>query len=217
MIEKNVKPKDAILFPCDARLQGLFEQLVHLTQRTHCIMLLTGTTETTRRIKAAVDAVLGGSTGRPRGNPMGSESDSFLSCPEDRADVTYLLNLHTTMGTAAVGNTAGPFRIADDLEKKINTYLKYRADLYESKQPRVSFEAFNVYVQSLKDGQIVMRGCSVCNSRFVIPSSKLEKVGCCVCERVLGGNVKKANAMFSELLARRATRAEKPRVSSVSP
>lgn len=188
----------------DPRWEERFITLICLTQRTELIQRLTGTDAKPRRIKDAVDqriAEMGGDIARPRGLGQAYTSKGFLSRMAEKYDATYLLNLHygaNGPGAAAQAET----NLGAALDKRIEVYLRYRADLYENPDDaRVSFETYVVLIEGVKNRVVSVHGCKDCSARYVWPYAANLRPTCPVCA-LHQQSIEKAKDKLEKLLKR---------------
>lgn len=169
----------------DPRWEERFDILIRLTQRTKLIQALTGTDASAERIKAAIDkrmAEMGfGNVLRPRGVGQLHTSKQFLGKMIDKYDASYLLNLHfgaNGPGSSSIVET----NLGAALDKRMETYLRYRSDLYENPEDaRLNFETYVVLIAGVKSHDVPVHTCKECKSRYVWPTGGYAHQSCPIC------------------------------------
>lgn len=168
----------------DPRWGERFEVLIRLTQRTQLIQALTGTDIRPQRIKDAMDRRLeemGVPIDRPRGNGQSYTSEGFLSKTQEKYDAAYLIALH--FGANGPGASApAETNLGAALDKRIETYLRYRSDLYETPEDaRLSFETYIVLLEGIKNRAVTIHQCKCCTARFPWTLGAYVRPNCPVC------------------------------------
>lgn len=168
----------------DPAWEERFEVLMRLTQRTELIQALTGTDASPDRIKAAINkrmADMGADVQRPRGVGQRYTAKGFLAKMIDKYDAAYLLNLH--FGANGPSScTLVETNLGAALDKRIETYLRYRSDLYENPEDaRLSFETYVVMLDGIRNQAVPIHTCRDCNTKYAWPSGGYSTHSCPVC------------------------------------
>ncbi len=189
----------------DPRWEDRFDILIRLTQRTQLIKQLTGSDMRLQRIKSAINKrlkLMGVEIHRPRGGGQTPTAKGFLSKAVDRYDAAYLLGLHygaNGPGTLAAFET----NLGAALDKRIETYLRYRSDMYDRPEDaRISFETYCVLVDGLSQRLVSVHQCRECSSSYPWPSAALSRHSCPIC-MVHQTDMKSAKQEIEFLLAKR--------------
>ncbi|HEX2543438.1 MAG TPA: hypothetical protein VHL79_01075 [Ramlibacter sp.] len=175
----------------DSSWDDRLEKLVKHTQRTSLIMELTGTDASQARIKSYVRQHLqacGIDPNLPRGNPPSYESKAFLRCDDDRLDAAYLVALHYGPRGPGEFSEVEP-DLAQALDKRLEVYGRYCADLYPPKgrrerAPRLKFEDYLVLVQGIQAKVIAMHTCRECKGSHPYSTVQTVTPTCPFCNRM---------------------------------
>ncbi len=168
----------------DPRWEERFDVLIRLTQRTQLIKNLTGIDMRPQRIKAAIDkrlAEMGVDVQRPRGSGQTYTAKGFLHKMVEKYDAAYLLGLH--FGANGPGSLAKfDTNLGVALDKRMETYLRYIADMYERKEDAcISFETYIVMIEGIKNHEVPIHTCKDCSSTYVWPVGSYVRHSCPVC------------------------------------
>lgn len=181
---RAVAAKNRLYLFDDPRWEERFEVLIRLTERTQLIQDLTGTDAPAERIKSHVNkrmADIGYDVQRPRGVGQKYTSKGFLSKTIDKYEASYLLNLHfgsNGPGGASMVET----NLGTALDKRMDTYLRYRVDLYENPEDaRISFETYITLLDAVKNHALPVHICKECSSRYVWPTGTAANHSCPIC------------------------------------
>lgn len=189
----------------DPRWEDRFDILIRLTQRTQLIKQLTGSDMRLQRIKAAINkrlTLMGVEIHRPRGGGQTPIAKGFLAKVADRYDAAYLLGLH--FGANGSGSLAAfETNLGSSLDKRIETYLRYRSDLYDRPEDaRISFETYCVLVDGISQRFVTVHTCKECSSSYPWPSAALSRHSCPMC-MVHQTDIKASKQKIESLLAKR--------------
>ena len=168
----------------DPRWEDRFDVLIRLTQRTQLIKDLTGIDMRPQRIKSAIDkrlVELGVEIQRPRGSGQTHTAKGFLHKMREKYDAAYLLALH--FGANGAGTLASmEINLGNALDKRMETYLRYVADLYENiDDAAISFETYIVLINGVTSHEVPIHTCRSCTSTYVWPSGSYVRPSCPIC------------------------------------
>lgn len=168
----------------DPRWEDRFDVLIRLTQRTQLIKDLTGLDMRPQRIKTAIDrrlAEMGVEVQRPRGSGQTYTAKGFLHKMIEKYDAAYLLGLH--FGANGPGPLANfDTNLGTALDKRMETYLRYCADMYESKEDaNISFETYIVMIQGITNHEVPCHVCKDCGTSYIWPVGSYVRHSCPVC------------------------------------
>ena len=205
MVGKASTSQSRVALFDDPRWEDRFDILIRLTQRTELIQRLTGSDMLDQRIKAAINkrlVLMGVDIHRPRGGGQTPSAKTFLTRAVDRYDAAYLLGLH--FGANGPGSLAAfETNLGSSLDKKMETYLRYRSDLYDRPEDaRISFETYCVLVEGIGQRFVALHICKDCSCSYPWPSTALSIHSCPMC-MAHQTDVKAARKKIESLLAKR--------------
>lgn len=171
------------LFSDPAKEEQLAE-LLQQTQRTALVMELMGLgAEHHLRLKSHMNRVLkelGIAATLPRGTGRNAESRSFMVTKGDRMDGAMLVAIH--FGTRGPGEFSEPdSNLYTALQKLLESYYRYQADMYPNSEPLLDFESWVALVRGIRSRIIEVHTCRDCGSAHPVRADELGEVTCPVC------------------------------------